>query len=65
MVANGDSKAAIRKAYPQLTAEQIDFAVLHAEAYPRRGRPRRKPLWRKSGPVSSEKLSVRDLPRAS
>jgi uncharacterized protein (DUF433 family) len=65
MIANGDQKAAILNAYPRLTAAQIDLAVLYAEAYPRRGRPRRNPLWRKGGPVSSEKLSLRDLPRAS
>ncbi len=65
MVANGDQKSTILKAYPQLTAEQIDLAVLYADAYPRRGRPRRKPLWRKSKPVSSQRLSLRDLPRAS
>jgi uncharacterized protein (DUF433 family) len=65
MIANGDQKSAILKAYPQLTTGQIDLAVLYGEAYPRRGRPRHKPLWRKAGPVSSEKLSRRDLPRAS
>ena len=63
MIANGDQRSAILKAYPQLTAEQIDLAVLYAEAYPRRGRPRRKPLWRKARPTSSQRLSVRDLPR--
>jgi uncharacterized protein (DUF433 family) len=65
MIANGDRKSTILKAYPQLTAAQLDLAVFYAEAYPRRGRPRRKPYWRKIGPVSSEKLSLRDLPRAS
>jgi NAD(P)-dependent dehydrogenase (short-subunit alcohol dehydrogenase family)/uncharacterized protein (DUF433 family) len=64
MIANGDQKAAILNAYPQLTAAHIDLAVLYAEAYPRRGRPRGKPLWQKGRPVSSEKLSLRDLPRA-
>jgi uncharacterized protein (DUF433 family) len=65
MIANGDEKSAVLKAYPQLAAEQIDLAILFAEAYPRRGRPRRKPLWRKGKPASSERLSLRDLPRAS
>jgi len=65
MIANGDEKSSVLKAYPQLTPERIDLAVLYAEAYPRRGRPRRKPLWRKGKPASSEKLSLRDLPRAS
>jgi len=65
MVAGGDQKTVILKAYPQLTAEQVDLAVVYAEAYPRRGRPRRKPAWRKAKPVSREELSLRDLPRAS
>ena len=63
MIANGDPKPAVLKAYPRLTAEQIDLAVLYAEAYPRRGRPRRKPLWRKARPVASQRFSIRDLPR--
>jgi uncharacterized protein (DUF433 family) len=62
MIANGDSKEAVLEAYPQLKAEQIDLAVLYAQAYPRRGRPRRKPPWRGSAPVSSEKLSPGELP---
>jgi len=63
LVANGDAKADILTAYPQLAAEQIDLAVVYAEAYPRRGRPRQKPEWRKSTPLSVEELSVRDLPQ--
>lgn len=65
MVVNGDRKSVIVKSYPQLTAEQVELAVLYAGAYPRRGRPRRKPIWRKERPLSSERLSLRDLPRAS
>jgi uncharacterized protein (DUF433 family) len=65
MIANGDDKTAVLKAYPQLTPDQIDLALLYAEAYPRRGRPRRPPLWRKGKPALSERLSLRDLPRAS
>jgi uncharacterized protein (DUF433 family) len=65
MISNGDDKMAVLKAYPQLTSEQLDLAILYAEAYPRRGRPRRKPHWRKGRPVSSERLALRDLPRAS
>lgn len=45
MIGNGDEKPAIQKAYPQLTAGQIDLASVYAEAYPRRGRPPRKPFW--------------------
>ncbi|MGA8613442.1 MAG: DUF433 domain-containing protein [Xanthobacteraceae bacterium] len=63
MIANGDQKSAILKAYPQLTARQLDLAVIYAEAYPRRGRPRRNPFWRKARPVSSQKFLLRDLPR--
>jgi uncharacterized protein (DUF433 family) len=63
MIANGDQKSAILKAYRQLTADQIDLAVLYAEAYPRRGRPRHKPFWRKAKLISSQKLSLRDLPQ--
>jgi uncharacterized protein (DUF433 family) len=65
MIANGDAKSAILKAYPRLTAEQVDLAVLYAEAYPRRGRPHRKPQWRKGKRIASEKLALGDLPRAS
>jgi len=61
MIVNGDPKAAVLRAYPQLTTGQIDLAVLYAGAYPRRGRPRRKPLWRKGEPISLEKYSLDDL----
>lgn len=65
MIAGGDAKAAILSAYPRLAAEQIELAVVYAEAYPRRGRPRRKPTWHNRKPLSSEELSLRDLPRVS
>ena len=65
MIANGEDNSAVLKAYPQLTPERTDLAVLYAEAYPRRGRPRHKPLWRKGKPISSEKLSIRVLPPAT
>ena len=65
MIANGEYNSAVLKAYPHLTSEQADLAVLYAEAYPRHGRPRHKPLWRKGKLISSEKLSIRDLPPAS
>ena len=54
MVANGERKSAILKAYPRLTADQVELAVTYAAAYPRRGRPRRMPPWRKGRPESSE-----------
>ncbi len=65
MLANGDSKAAILKASPQLTADQIELAAVYAAAYPRRGRPRRKPAWRKASPKFSRSLRLDDLPSAS
>lgn len=65
MIANGDEKSAVLGAYPKLTAGQIDLAVVYAKTYPRRGRPRRKPIWRRDKPASSERLSLDDLPKAS
>jgi uncharacterized protein (DUF433 family) len=62
MIANGDEKSAVLKAFPQLSPEQVELAVLYAEAYPRRGRPRRrKPPWQGGKPKSSETLSLRQL----
>jgi uncharacterized protein (DUF433 family) len=65
MIANGDEKSAVLKAYPRLTPELIDLAILYTEAYPRRGRPRRKPPWQQSKPISSVRLRLRDLPSTS
>jgi uncharacterized protein (DUF433 family) len=65
MIANGGAKSAVLKAYPQLTAERIDLALLYAKAYPLRGRPRHKPLWREGKPVSSERIWLRDAPKVS
>jgi uncharacterized protein (DUF433 family) len=65
MIANGDRKSAVLRAYPQLTSEHIDLAVLYARAYPRRGRPRRRPFWRNAAPTSSEMRSVGSLLRKS
>lgn len=65
MLANGDSKAAILKAWPQVTADQVELAAVYAAAYPRRGRPRRKPAWRKASPKSSRSLRLDELPSAS
>lgn len=39
MLANGDSPAAILKAYPRLDQECVRLAAIYAAAYPRRGRP--------------------------
>lgn len=65
MIVNGDRKSAVLRAYPRLTAGQIDLAVLYAGAYPRRGRPRRRPPWRKTEPISSDTRSLDDLLRTS
>lgn len=53
MIANGDNVSAILAAYPMLTEGLVHAAVTYADAYPRRGRPRQSPLWRKKGLLSS------------
>jgi hypothetical protein len=50
MVAQGTSPGAILAAYPALTTESLDAAVLYAQLHPRRGRPRSAP-WREKPPV--------------
>jgi len=64
LVAAKESMAAIRRAYPRLSKAQIELAALYAEAYPRRGRPRRKPAWHKSEPVSSKRVALKDMAAA-
>lgn len=51
-VARGTSRSKILEAYPSLKAEQIELAVLYAEATPQRGRPRQ------SAPVPSGAVVV-------
>lgn len=60
MLANGDSPEAIGEAYPQLSKVQIELAAFFAKAYPRRGRPRREPYWRKRHPSESSETSLDD-----
>lgn len=60
MLANGDSADTIGEAYPQLTSEQIELAAFFARAYPRRGRPRRKPVWRARHPYESSETCLDD-----
>ena len=43
-IAAGHSAERIFAAYPRLRPEQIDLAVLYAEANPPQGRPRRRPV---------------------
>jgi uncharacterized protein (DUF433 family) len=65
MVANGDTPAAIAKAYSTLDERRIRLAVVYIAAYPRRGRPKRAPAWRASAPISSKMLCLDDLPPAA
>ena len=60
MLANGDSAEAIGEAYPQLSETQIELAAFFARAYPRRGRPRREPLWRARHPSESSETPLDD-----
>ena len=61
MLTNSDSIEAILDAFPQLSESQIELAAFYAEAYPRRGRPRRKPIWRVRTPSSSSETTLDDL----
>ena len=61
MLANGDRVDDVRAAYPVLTEAQIEAAVLYARAYPRRGRPRGEPFWRKGKPVISSEVAFHEL----
>src|SRR4051812_23157106 len=65
MVANGDTPAAITKAYSTLDERRIRLAVVYTAAYPRRGRPKRAPAWRASPPISSKRLRLDDPPPAA
>ena len=58
MFANGDSIRAILEAFPQLSEAQIELAAFYAEAYPRRGRPRREPFWRGRSPIASSETTL-------
>jgi uncharacterized protein (DUF433 family) len=57
MLTNGDSPAAIVKAYPQLNRAQVRLAAIYALAYPRRGRPRTKAEWRSRPSKTSETIA--------
>lgn len=65
MLANGDTDEAIHAAYPQLSLDQIGLATDFALAYPRRGRPPVKPVWRTAATKSSRTIGLDDLPAAS
>ena len=65
MVANGDNVSAILAAYPILTERLVHAAATYADAYPRRGRPRQRPLWHKKDLLSSNEVTLDKPPRAS
>ena len=65
MMANGDERPTILAAYPSLTQKHIEAAMVYAEAYPRRGRPRREALWQKKMARSSSEMAFDELPEAS
>jgi uncharacterized protein (DUF433 family) len=64
MLANGDAPAAIVRAYPQLDKDRVRLAAVYALAYPRRGRPHRKPARGALAAKASETLAFNDLVRA-
>jgi uncharacterized protein (DUF433 family) len=61
MLANGDKRAAILRAYPLLDQEKMRLAVIYALAYPPRGRPRAKSSRRLRPPKASETLAFDDV----
>ena len=63
MLSNGDSVGAIREAFPRLSAARIKLAAIYAEAYPRRGRPCKKPFWRARKPVMTSQSALDNLPQ--
>ena len=65
MFANGDNIEVLLHAYPALSARNIEAALVYAGAYPRSGRPRRQPPWRKTKPIESIKINFDDLPPVS
>jgi uncharacterized protein (DUF433 family) len=64
MLTSGDTVEAIHAAYPQLTLDQIGLGADYALAYPRRGRPPVKPVWRTAPAKSSRTVRLDDLPAA-
>ncbi len=58
MLTNGDSPIAICEAFPRLSREQIDLAAIYSRAYPRRGRPRRRPFWHARKPIMTTSMTL-------
>lgn len=50
LLRQGSTQAELLEAYPRLTAEMIGIALVYADAYPLRGRPRKQP-WHDQPPV--------------
>ena len=65
MLANGGDVSAVLAAYPALNDRQVAAAAIYAKAYPRRGRPRREPAWRKAGQRASKEVKLERPVRAS
>ena len=61
MLANGDSPGAIRESFPRLSEAQVELAAFYARAYPRRGRPRRRPFRAARRPSKSIETTLDDL----
>ena len=64
MRANEDSVQAVREAFPQLSEDRIELAVLYARAYPRRGRPKRRLSRKVRKTAFSTAVSLNELPAA-
>ncbi len=62
MVANGDTIPDLLEAYPALTKEKIEGAVLYALACPRRGRPRKVSGWDQKTLLASNEVRLDELP---
>lgn len=65
MLANSGDVSAVLTAYPALNDRQVAAAAIYAKAYPRRGRPRRDPAWRKAGQHVSKEVKLERPVRAS
>ena len=65
MLANSGDVSAVLAAYPALNDRQVAAAAIYAKAYPRRGRPRREPAWRKVGQRASKEVRLERPVRAS
>ena len=59
LVAQGSTQAELLDSYPRLTAEMIRLAPLYANAYPLRGRARRRP-FRDQQPIHRVRRRLRD-----